>query len=113
MFERALYQWRLVHRRDKWLQLRVYRWLQRWQLPDKSARVVVRCLTVCCLDINECASQPCRHGGSCVDGLNSFSCTCFVGVIGTYCDTNIDECISAPCTNGGSCIDGIGGYSCT
>ena len=27
-------------------------------------------------DIDDCDQQPCQHGGSCADRLNSFTCTC-------------------------------------
>ena len=39
-------------------------------------------ITVACLknlisvDIDECASSPCKNGGTCIDGLNSFTCEC-------------------------------------
>lgn len=36
----------------------------------------------CEIEVNECLSQPCRNGGSCIDELNSFSCQCPVGITG-------------------------------
>jgi hypothetical protein len=33
----------------------------------------------CSAEINECESNPCRSGSTCVDALNSFSCTCAPG----------------------------------
>ena len=27
-------------------------------------------------DIDECASSPCKNGGTCVDAVNSFTCQC-------------------------------------
>lgn len=36
----------------------------------------------CEIEVNECLSQPCRNGGSCVDELNSFSCQCPLGLTG-------------------------------
>lgn len=36
----------------------------------------------CEIEVNECLSQPCRNGGSCVDELNSFSCQCPPGITG-------------------------------
>lgn len=39
----------------------------------------------CEIEVNECLSQPCRNGGSCIDELNSFSCRCPLGVTGILC----------------------------
>ena len=39
------------------------------------------------LDIDECQSNPCQNGGNCVDGVNSFTCTCADGYTGTVCGT--------------------------
>jgi hypothetical protein len=44
---------------------------------------------ICEYDINECHSNPCLNGGLCVDGDNSFSCTCQHGYDGVVCE--IDE----------------------
>ena len=40
---------------------------------------------VSCTDVNECASNPCQNGGTCVDLVNSYHCTCIPGYIGTHC----------------------------
>jgi hypothetical protein len=67
----------------------------------------------CAININECSPNPCLNGGSCTDGINSFSCTCAPGYTGPTCATNINECSPNPCLNGGSCTDGINSFSCT
>ena len=40
-------------------------------------------------DIDECASIPCKNGGTCVDSINSYNCKCEVGYVGHNCDTGI------------------------
>jgi len=40
-------------------------------------------------DINECASNPCLNGGTCIDVVNGFTCTCGVGYTGQICETGI------------------------
>eukprot|EP00064_Thunnus_orientalis_P000667 superscaffoldBa00000036_g668 len=66
----------------------------------------------CEIEVNECLSQPCRNGGSCIDDLNSFSCQCPLGVTGDYCEVNIDECTSSPCLHNATCVDLVHGYGC-
>ena len=39
------------------------------------------------LDINECYSNPCLNGGTCVDGVNLFHCNCIAYFIGARCET--------------------------
>ena len=38
-------------------------------------------------DIDECASHPCQHGGTCTDRVNGYTCTCANEYKGTVCDT--------------------------
>ena len=39
------------------------------------------------LETDECASSPCQNGGTCVDGVNSYTCNCNVGYAGANCET--------------------------
>ena len=38
------------------------------------------------LDIDDCVNHKCSNGGSCIDGVNSFSCNCLTGFTGNYCE---------------------------
>ena len=57
---------------------------------------------LCCnhySDVDECASNPCQNG-TCMDGINDYTCNCTVGFIGKNCDHgmivsfNILPCVS-------------------
>lgn len=41
----------------------------------------------CSRHIDNCASSPCLNGGSCVDGVQSFTCQCAPGYTGVLCET--------------------------
>ena len=62
--------------------------------------------------MNECMPNPCKNGGACTDGLNSYTCECASGFTGDNCETNIDDCVTSPCLNGGECVDGINAFTC-
>ena len=36
-------------------------------------------------DIDECSSNPCQNGGTCVDKVNGYLCSCAHGYTGTEC----------------------------
>ena len=38
-------------------------------------------------DINECSSNPCVNGGTCVDQVNAYVCNCTPGYAGVNCQT--------------------------
>ena len=40
-------------------------------------------------DVNECHSDPCAHNGTCIGGVNSFTCSCVEGYTGLDCETGI------------------------
>ncbi|GAB1285269.1 Sushi, nidogen and EGF-like domain-containing protein 1 [Apodemus speciosus] len=70
------------------------------------------------MEVDECRSQPCLHGGSCQDLTAGYQCLCSPGYEGVHCElglTNIwqetDECHAQPCRNGGTCRD-LPGLSC-
>ena len=39
-------------------------------------------------DVNECASLPCNNGGTCIDGVNEYTCQCMAGYTGEDCKTS-------------------------
>jgi len=68
----------------------------------------------CEINIDECESDPCQHGGTCVDRVNMFECQCAVGYTGLLCDEEINECQqpTSPCANNATCVDLIADYHC-
>ena len=48
------------------------------------------------LDIDDCIGVTCSFHGTCVDGVNSHTCSCEAGYTGSNCGTgislNVDTC---------------------
>eukprot|EP01047_Picozoa_sp_COSAG01_P037002 COSAG01_NODE_2915_length_6861_cov_2.886128_2_plen_2005_part_01 len=60
----------------------------------------------CGVDIDECASNPCRNGARCEHlGPDKYNCTCLAGFSGEHCENDVNECTSMPCVNGGHCFE--------
>ena len=57
-------------------------------------------------------TNPCEHGGQCVNTDGSFTCNCVRGYAGPRCEQDVNECASNPCQNDGTCLDRIGDYCC-
>ena len=38
------------------------------------------------LDVDDCEPNPCKHGGSCYDGIDRHSCVCVLGYAGYNCE---------------------------
>uniref|UniRef100_A0A8C4T401 Delta-like protein n=1 Tax=Erpetoichthys calabaricus TaxID=27687 RepID=A0A8C4T401_ERPCA len=68
--------------------------------------------TYCHENINDCASSPCRNGGTCIDKVNIYQCICSDGWEGIHCETNINDCNIKPCHNGGTCRDLVNDFYC-
>ncbi|KPP78272.1 protein crumbs 2-like [Scleropages formosus] len=45
----------------------------------------------CQAEIDECESNPCQHGGSCLDRINRFQCVCLPGFMGSQCESSRQE----------------------
>nr|XP_020508223.1 neurocan core protein-like [Labrus bergylta] len=61
---------------------------------------------------NPCQTNPCLHGGSCLQEGDGYSCYCAQGFSGESCEIDVDDCQSNPCQNGGTCIDEINSFVC-
>ncbi|XP_044171676.1 uncharacterized protein LOC114977630 isoform X4 [Acropora millepora] len=66
----------------------------------------------CKQDIDECSSNPCQNGATCVNLVGSYRCNCAPGYTGGTCQTDINECSPNPCQNGATCVNGVGSYRC-
>ena len=38
-------------------------------------------------DVDDCFPNPCQNGGTCVDQMDAYSCTCQQGIVGNDCET--------------------------
>lgn len=47
---------------------------------------------MCSIDVDECNSNPCLNGATCIDKIASFTCSCPIGLTGKLCETNINDC---------------------
>ena len=61
-----------------------------------------------------CGSQPCQHGGSCLELPTpaGFACTCPPRFSGARCEYDLDPCSSSPCLHGAKCINLKNDFHC-
>ena len=48
-------------------------------------------------NIDNCVNHQCVNGGVCVDGVNTYSCTCPMGFSGEFCQNDINDCSDDIC----------------
>ncbi|KAE8294867.1 Delta-like protein C [Larimichthys crocea] len=63
-------------------------------------------------NIDDCAGNPCRNAGTCIDGINDFTCTCTLGYTSKDCSVRTSACDQFPCDNGGTCYTHFTGPVC-
>ncbi|KAK3090083.1 hypothetical protein FSP39_009008 [Pinctada imbricata] len=63
--------------------------------------------------INDCFSNQCQNGGTCVSQELGYTCNCVPGYRGNNCEEEINECEGKPCLNNGTCKDLLNDFSCT
>ncbi|KAH8261248.1 hypothetical protein KR044_005812, partial [Drosophila immigrans] len=67
---------------------------------------------------DECTSNPCKNGGTCLDAYKSFQCICSPNWQGVTCEDDVNECFDlastdlAVCMNDAQCINTPGSYRC-
>ena len=45
------------------------------------------------VDVDECASSQCQNGGTCIDGINVYTCNCVPGYAGENCQNGKINCL--------------------
>ena len=66
-----------------------------------------------CDEADNCFQVTCSGNGRCVDGTNSFTCSCDTGFTGESCQTDINDCVRVNCSGNGRCVDGTNSYTCS
>jgi hypothetical protein len=67
-----------------------------------------------CVDIDECAANPCVENSTCTNYWGGYSCACASGYVasGGAC-VDIDECATTDCASGETCVNLPGSYVCS
>ena len=50
-------------------------------------------------ELDECESNPCENGGTCVDKFNNYTCTCAPGYTGRNCEVGMYSRVRLVCFN--------------
>lgn len=64
---------------------------------------------------DNCTSNPCKNGGSCMSKYNGYVCKCSDAWTGINCDLDVNECAlyagtDLGCQNGATCSNTLGAY---
>ena len=57
-----------------------------WSVMITGNNILFEILTFFILDIDDCIGVTCQHGGHCLDGLASYTCSCPSGYTGRHCE---------------------------
>ncbi|XP_053794413.1 protein eyes shut homolog [Vidua chalybeata] len=69
----------------------------------------------CEVQIDNCGSNSCENGGTCIGYEDHFKCTCPTGFEGERCELDIDACLfnNISCAPGALCMDKSHGFNYT
>ncbi|GLG99745.1 uncharacterized protein GBIM_06139 [Gryllus bimaculatus] len=69
---------------------------------------------ICEINENDCVQGACHNGGTCIDRVGGFECSCPPGFVGPRCEGDINECLSNPCSSYGTqdCVQLVNNYHC-
>ena len=56
------------------------------QEQNSGVKVLIEVVILFLSDVNECESNPCRNGGTCVNQWHRYSCMCQLGFTGYNCE---------------------------
>uniref|UniRef100_A0A673G5I9 Vitamin K-dependent protein Z-like n=1 Tax=Sinocyclocheilus rhinocerous TaxID=307959 RepID=A0A673G5I9_9TELE len=62
---------------------------------QKTVRHLMIITHISLINGDQCHSNPCKHGGTCRDGIGGYTCTCAEMYSGTDCQTDKSQCPSA------------------
>ena len=60
---------------------------------------------LCEINVDDCIDNPCLNSGSCVDGINSYTCVCSPGYTSENCSVAVNDCDQGPCMNNATCVN--------
>ncbi|KAI8496202.1 hypothetical protein Bbelb_260430 [Branchiostoma belcheri] len=60
---------------------------------------------------SSCSQNPCKNGGTCMEGPYGYLCTCAEGWTGKGCEAEM-FCATQPCKNDGLCLEGTNSFYC-
>ena len=69
----------------EYFQLKAITW--RIGITIRKNKLMINSIIFCLVDVDECASSPCQNGGTCLDQINSYSCSCVAGYTGSNCES--------------------------
>ena len=64
------------------------------------------------VNVNDCAVNPCLHGGTCTDLVAGFSCNCTDGWTGQTCGQLVEKCDASSCSNQAACLNTFNSIFC-